>query len=281
LTALSSIASEQASATEATEEKVTQLLDYLATKPKATIRFHASKMILNVHLDASYLSEPNAKSRVAGHYFLGGTPSNGRPIMTNGNIFVMCGILKFVVCSAAEAELAALFLNAKAGKIIRLILKELGHPQPPTPIHCDNQTATGIANDTVKKHRSRSMEMRFFWITDQVKRKFFDVQWHPGQENLADYYTKAFPGKHHVAVRPWYVHEVNSPRVLPRAAAPAALQGCVGTQDDGYIKSVPLPRIYAGTKRAPRARAAAAIQAITVAIIPITNMLGGAYSPFL
>ena len=92
--------------------------------------------------------------------------------MTNGNIFVMCGILKFVVCSAAEAESAALFLNAKAGKIIGLILEELGHPQPPTPIHCDNQTATGIANDTVKKHRSRSMEMRFFWITDQVKCKF-------------------------------------------------------------------------------------------------------------
>ena len=107
--------------------------------------------------------------------------------MTNGNIFVMCGLLKFVVCSAAEAELAALFLNAKTGKIIRLILEELGHPQPPTPIHCDNQTAIGIANDTVKKHRSRSMEMRFFWITDQVKHKFFDVQWHPGQDNLADY----------------------------------------------------------------------------------------------
>jgi hypothetical protein len=143
--------------------------------------------------------------------------------MTNGNILVMCGILKFVVSSAVEAELAALFLNAKAGKIIRLILKELGHPQLPTPIHCDNQTATGIANNTVKKHRSRSMEMCFFWITDQVKRKFFDVQWYPGQENSADYYTKAFPGKHHVVVRPWYLHEFNSPRVLPRAAAPATL----------------------------------------------------------
>ena len=35
---------------------------------------------------------------------------------------------------------------------------------------------TGIVNYTVKNHRSRSMEMRFFWITDQVKREFFDVQ---------------------------------------------------------------------------------------------------------
>ena len=69
----------------------------------------------------------------------------------NGAIFTFCGILKCVVASAAEAELAALFLNYKEGKIIRLILQELGHAQPSTPIHCDNKTAAGIANDTVKK----------------------------------------------------------------------------------------------------------------------------------
>ena len=37
LTALSSIAREQACVTEATEEKLTQLLDYLMLKPNATI----------------------------------------------------------------------------------------------------------------------------------------------------------------------------------------------------------------------------------------------------
>ncbi len=83
----------------------------------------------------------------------------------------MCGILKIVVASAAEAELGALFKNCKEGKSVRLILEEMGHPQPPTPVHVDNSTAVGIANDTVKKQRSRSMEMRFFWVTDQVKRK--------------------------------------------------------------------------------------------------------------
>jgi len=55
-------------------------------------------------------------------------------------------------------------------------------------MHCDNKTAAGIANDTVKKQRARSMEMRFFYITDQVNRGLFDVQWHPGQENLGLFY---------------------------------------------------------------------------------------------
>ena len=70
----------------------------------------------------------------------------------NGNIFVVCGILKFVSALAAEAELGALFINGKETKIIRLILEKMGHPQPPTLVHCDNKIATDIADDTVKKH---------------------------------------------------------------------------------------------------------------------------------
>ena len=243
LPGLSGIASEQATATEATEARALQLLDYISTHPHAVVRYYASDMILNIHSDASYLSERDARSRVAGHYFLGSVPQATKPIRLNGSIFTLYKILKFVVASAAEAELGALFLNCKEGTIIRLILEELGHKQPPTPIHCDNMTAAGIANDTVKKHRSRSMEMRFFWVTDQVKQKIFDVQWHPGLENLGDYFTKHFIGKHHQQVRPWYLHMNNSPLYLPRAAAPSTLRGCVGTLPDGYTKAGPLPRL--------------------------------------
>ena len=126
-------------------------------------------MILNVHSDASYLSAINAKSRAAGHFFLGWQPDDKRPIRLNGPIRTLCTILKFVAASAAEAKLGAMFLNAKEAKIIRLTLKELGHPQPPTPTHCDNATAAGIAKKTVKRQRSRSMEMRYFYICDLVK----------------------------------------------------------------------------------------------------------------
>ena len=44
------------------EKRVSQLLDYLATHPDAKIRYHASDMVLNIHSDASYLSEIGAKS---------------------------------------------------------------------------------------------------------------------------------------------------------------------------------------------------------------------------
>ena len=72
-------------------------------------------MILNIHSDASYLSELRAQSRLTGYFFLGEVPKKGENIQMNGNIFVSCGILQIVVYSAAEAELGALFLNIKEG----------------------------------------------------------------------------------------------------------------------------------------------------------------------
>ena len=57
LPVLSSIASELASATKTTEKKTAQLLNYLATHSKAVVRYYASNMILNIHSDASYLSD--------------------------------------------------------------------------------------------------------------------------------------------------------------------------------------------------------------------------------
>ena len=125
------------------------------------------------------------------------------------------------------------------------------------------------------------MKMRFFWITDQVKRKFFDVQCHPGQDNLADYYTTAFPGKHHVAVRSWYIHGVIFSQGTTTGSSSSRYVRVCWNPRGWVIKSIPILCSYTGTKRAPRARAAAAIQAITVAILPIANMLGGAYNPFL
>eukprot|EP00804_Cyclotella_cryptica_P019747 CCRYP_009656-RC/>CCRYP_009656-RC protein AED:0.39 eAED:0.39 QI:0/-1/0/1/-1/1/1/0/229 len=223
LMTLSTIADDQARATQRTNLSVNQLLDYCATHPDATVCFRASDMVLNIHSDASYLNAPAACSCIGGHFFLGWIPRDHLPIKLNGAIHVISTILKFVAASAAEAELGALFVNAKEGRIIRLILHELGHPQPPTPIHCDNSTAAGIANNTVKHQCSRSMEMCYFWIADQVARKQFAVHWHPGLENMGDYYTKHHPTLHHQQVRPYYLFEPSSPLELPRAPTPERL----------------------------------------------------------
>ena len=89
---LSSLASEQIIATTTTTDQVSHLLDYLATYPDATVRYYASDMILNIHLDASYLSETRSRSRIARQFFLGSKPVKGKPIPLNGAILIFCGI---------------------------------------------------------------------------------------------------------------------------------------------------------------------------------------------
>jgi hypothetical protein len=72
LMTLSSIAIKQTKGTTSTMEKAKQLLDYLVTNPNATMRFKASDMIMNVHLDALHLSKANAWSKACGHFFMVG-----------------------------------------------------------------------------------------------------------------------------------------------------------------------------------------------------------------
>ncbi len=95
--------------------------------------------------------QKKAHSPAGGYFFLGSLPRNGDPIKLNGTIHVQCIILKLIAASAAKAKLGALFLNAQDANFFRLILAELGHPQPPTPIHIDNTTTVDIVKNTIKR----------------------------------------------------------------------------------------------------------------------------------
>ena len=108
-------------------------------------------MIPNIHFDAVYLLEARSRSQVAGHFMLASKPTNSKPLRMNGAIDVFCGILKFVLISAAEVELGTLFPNVKEGNNLCIALQELGHKQPPTPMHCGNVTTTGTTNDITKQ----------------------------------------------------------------------------------------------------------------------------------
>jgi hypothetical protein len=78
-----------------------QILDYLATHPDATIRYHASGMVLHIHSDASYLSVSNARSRLGGLFFLGNKFPEQETL--NGSILNVAAVIKNVVASAAES----------------------------------------------------------------------------------------------------------------------------------------------------------------------------------
>jgi hypothetical protein len=122
-------------------------------------------MVLAVHSDASYLNEEEARSRAGGHHFL----SEDVPLPRNkkGAIHNVAEIIKGVMSSAAEAELGAMYINARKAVEIRIILEEMGHKQPATPVQVDNSTAEGIVNKRVQPKRTKAMDMCFHWLRDR------------------------------------------------------------------------------------------------------------------
>jgi hypothetical protein len=220
---LNDIATEQTKATEKTQATTNQLLDYLATHPDATIRYHASDMILHIHSDASYLSVSKARNLLEGLFFCGNKSPHEDNL--NGSILNAASVIKNVVASAAESEVGACFQNAQSGAPLIVTLTELGHIQAPTSLRTDNSTAFGILNETIKQKRSKSMDMRYHWLTDRVHQKQFDVYWRPGRENIGDYHTKHHSAQHHKDMRGLILHQATILQVL---------RGCV--------KLLPLPQ---------------------------------------
>eukprot|EP00957_Ditylum_brightwellii_P171940 13090567-Ditylum_brightwellii.AAC.1 len=83
------------------------------------------------------------------------------------------------MASSAEAELGALFINAKKVEELQTVLEEMGHVQPPTPIMTDNSTACGTINGTVKQCRTHAIDMRFYWVRNCCAQHHFTVYWSP------------------------------------------------------------------------------------------------------
>jgi len=135
-----------------------QLLDYLATQEEAVLTYNASDMIFIAHSNASYLSESQARSRAGGHFFLS---SDSTVSHNNGAVLNIVHIIKHVMSSTTKAELAALYIMARELVYIRIILEELGHAQPPTPLQTDNDMAGAVVNGKVQPKQTKAMDMRF------------------------------------------------------------------------------------------------------------------------
>ena len=104
-------------------------------------------MILAVHSDEGYTNEKKERSHAGGHFFLS---SNEPDPLNNWAISTNATILKNVMSSTAEAEIGALYLNAREAVYLWQILVEMGHPQPPTSIQTDNTTAEGLVNHKIQ-----------------------------------------------------------------------------------------------------------------------------------
>jgi hypothetical protein len=160
-------------------------------------------MQLIIHSDASHLGDSESRSRAGGLQFLGDLQESH---ITNGSIICISNLIPTICAAVTESEYAATFINAREAEALRGTLTDLGYPQPATIIICDNSCAVGITNATMKHRMTKAIAMRYHWIRDRVAQGHFLVKWQPGEDNLADYFTKAYTGKATNEIRKVYVH---------------------------------------------------------------------------
>ena len=153
-------------------------------------------MILAAHSDASFLTEPGSCSHAGAHIFL----LEDDPIPhSNGPLLTISTIIKYVMASVAEAELAALYTTAQEMIPLHNALEEMGWKQPRLPIQTDNSTATSFILDTIIQRRIKIIWMHLHWLHCCMAQNQFCFYWDRGSTNLANYHTMHHPPAYHIA----------------------------------------------------------------------------------
>jgi hypothetical protein len=164
-----------------------RLLGFVAAHRDGRKVFRPSDMTLDVFSDASYLSRPKAGSVAGLFHHLSRRNDRG---FVNAPISVHSTGIPVVCSSVQESEYCGTFGAAKIATGERQVLEDLGYPQPPTVIHCDNEVAVALAQKTVKAKLFKSCDMRLHWLQDRVAQQQFIVRHVPGIYNVSDYFTK-------------------------------------------------------------------------------------------
>ena len=164
LVALSTIGAHQAAATEETADVIEQLLDYVGTYPYNGIIFRKSDMISAEHIVAGFLNKSRVCSRSGAHIFL--SENNPKPRL-NAPVLTIAQIIKALMDSADEAEMASLYITYKNMIPIRKTINEMGWPQPKLPIQKYKSTDVVFTNKIIVNKATRSADMKSWWLRDR------------------------------------------------------------------------------------------------------------------
>ena len=118
LVGLGAVSAEQSVATVNTTARVDHLMNYLSSHPNVTIHYHASRMVIFILSDDSYLSVEKSQSRASGVYVL----SDPKPDtitfteytrLLGSFVHILCKLLRNIMALAAEVKNGALSSMAK------------------------------------------------------------------------------------------------------------------------------------------------------------------------
>lgn len=99
-----------------------------------------------------------------------------------------------VALSSAEAELMAIVEVTKEVKWMQALLTEMKvRVKKPIIINTDNQSAMKIAQHDIEHDRTKHIDIKHYFIRDEIDKREVSVQWVRTEQQVADIFTKPLP----------------------------------------------------------------------------------------
>ena len=185
LTAVAFLTSRVLAPTQADQLKLDRVLRYLNGTRDLNINLGIQGDVqVKSYIDASYAVHHDMRSHTGGVLTLGRGPIHCRSTRQ-----------KLMTKSSTEAELVGLSDGLSQALWLRNFLICQGYPPLPILQFQDNlSTITLATKGRSTSERTRHIEIRYFWICDQVERGQLVLQHQPTDDMLADYFTKPLCG---------------------------------------------------------------------------------------
>ena len=167
LVGLSAIGAQQSAATKKNTAAIDQILDHVATYTNNGITHRTIDIVLAAHSYDGFNKDSKSWSHAGDHIFLSEDTQTPK---WNGAVLTIAQIIKFVMLSAAEAEIGALYITAKEMIPVHQIIIEMVWKKPPYPIQTDELTSEGVINNTIMQHKRKSMDLHFHWLRSIIFR---------------------------------------------------------------------------------------------------------------
>ena len=172
--------------TKGDEQNLMRIIRYLNGTKELGLYIKPNSLMLYCSTDASYASHQDLK----GHS--GAVVSIGNP---NAPIHALSKKQRIVTKSSTEAEILALESATEEILWSKRVLDELGHPQNEVPIEQDNKSAMIIIKrGPGKMGKSKSIQIKYYWITQKVEDGTISLKYIPSKQVLADGLTKPLNG---------------------------------------------------------------------------------------
>jgi hypothetical protein len=173
-------------------------------------------------VDASYAVHPDMKSHT------GATMSLGQ-----GCVYSMSNKHKLNSRSLTEAELIAVIDAMSKTLWTRLFIQGQGYDVVDNVVYQDNQSAILLEKNgkLSSSKRTRHIEIRFFFVTDNVQKKHVRIEYCPTDNMVGDFFTKPLQGSKFTKFRCRILGTTANDICMPPNSADPVRKECVGAYD--------------------------------------------------